>query len=71
VAISADVKNEKDIKEGGKVLRSERFFGKVSRAFTLAQDVDDDTSTAKYNDGVLELTLPKKATALSKKLTIN
>jgi HSP20 family protein len=71
VAISAEVKNEKDIKEGGKVLRSERFFGKVSRAFTLAQDVDDDTSTAKYNDGVLELTLPKKATALSKKLTIN
>jgi HSP20 family protein len=71
VAIGAEVKNEKDLKESGKVLRSERFFGKVSRAFTLAQDVDDDTSTAKYNDGVLELTLPKKATALSKKLTIN
>jgi HSP20 family protein len=71
VAIGAEVKNEKDLKESGKVLRSERFFGKVSRAFTLAQDVDDDTSTAKYNDGVLDLTLPKKATALSKKLTIN
>ncbi len=71
VAISAEVKNEKDIRDGEKVLRSERYYGKVSRAFTLAQDVDDETSSAKYTDGVLELTLPKKATALSKKLTIN
>jgi HSP20 family protein len=71
VAISAEVKNEKDIKVGDKLLRSERYYGKVSRAFTLAHDVDDASSTAKYTDGVLELTLPKKATALSKKLTIN
>lgn len=71
VAISAEVKNERDIKDGEKILRSERYYGKVSRAFTLAQDVDDGTSSAKYNDGVLELTLPKKATALSKRLTIN
>jgi HSP20 family protein len=71
VAISAEVKNEKNIKDGDKLLRSERYYGKVSRAFTLAQDVDDETSSAKYTDGVLELTLPKKATALSKKLTIN
>ncbi len=71
IAISAEVKNEKDIKNGDKLLRSERYYGKVYRAFTLAQDVDDETSTAKYTDGVLELTLPKKATALSKKLTIN
>src|SRR5487761_2545034 len=59
VAISAEVKNERDIKDGEKILRSERYYGKVSRAFTLAQDVDDGTSSAKYNDGVLELTLPK------------
>jgi HSP20 family protein len=71
VAISAEVKNEKDIKNGDKIIRSERYYGKISRAFSLAQDVDDETSTAKYTDGVLELTLPKKATALSKKLTIN
>ena len=36
VAISAEVKNEKEVKDGEKVLRSERYYGKVSRAFTLA-----------------------------------
>ena len=71
VAISTEVKSEKDVKDGDKLLRSERYYGKVSRAFTLAQDVDDALSTAKYTNGVLELTLPKKATALSKRLTIN
>lgn len=70
VSISAEVKKEKEIKEGEKVLRSERYFGKVSRAFTLAQDVDEATADAKYKDGVLELRLPKRATNQSKKLTI-
>ena len=70
VAISAEVKNEKEVKEGEKVLRSERYYGKVSRAFTLGQDVDEATAQAKYSDGVLELTLPKKAAAKTKRLTI-
>ena len=71
VAVSAEVKSEKEVKEGEKVLRSERYYGKVSRAFTLAQDVDEATAQAKYNNGVLELTLPKKAAAKSKRLTIS
>jgi len=71
VSISAEVKNEKEVKEGEKVLRSERYYGKVSRAFTLGQDVDEESAQAKYNDGVLELTLPKKAVAKSKRLTIS
>lgn len=71
VAISAEVKNEKEVKEGEKLLRSERYYGKVSRAFTLAQDVDEGASQAKYNDGVLELTLVKKVAAQAKRLTIN
>lgn len=70
VSISAEVKKEKEVKEGEKVLRSERYFGKVSRAFTLAQDVDEATADAKYKDGVLELRLPKRASTQSKKLTI-
>ena len=71
VAISAEVKNEKEVKEGEKVLRSERYYGKVSRAFTVAQEVDEEASQAKYNDGVLELVLPKKTAVKSKRLTIN
>lgn len=70
VAISAEVKKEKEEKEGGKVLRSERYSGKVYRAFSLAQEVDEAASQAKYANGVLELTLPKKAVSAAKKLAI-
>lgn len=71
VQIDAEVKHEKDTKDsGGKVLRSERYYGAVSRAFTVAQDVDDTKATAKYQDGVLTLELPKKATSTSKRLTV-
>ena len=70
VAISAEVKNEKEVKEGEKVLRSERYYGKVSRAFTLSQELDETQSQAKYNDGILELTLVKKAAAKTKRLEI-
>jgi HSP20 family protein len=70
VAISAEVKNEKEVKEGEKVLRNERYYGRVSRVFSLADDVDDAAAQAKYNNGVLELWLPKRAAAKSKSLTI-
>ena len=71
VSISAETKQEKEVKEGEKVLRSERYYGKVARSFSVASDIDEATSQAKYADGVLELVLPKKTTATSKKLTIN
>ena len=70
VAISAEVKNEKEVKEGERVLRSERYFGKVSRTFVLDQDVDEETAQAKYTDGVLELRLPKRSSAKSKSIAI-
>ena len=70
VAISAEVKNEKAVKEGEKVLRSERYFGRVYRALTLPQDVDEDTAQAKYDNGVLELVLPKRIAAKSRSIAI-
>ena len=70
VSISAEVKKSSEKKEGEKVLRSERYYGKVSRSFTLAQDVDEAAAQAKYTDGVLELTLPKRTGGKAKKLTI-
>jgi HSP20 family protein len=71
ISISAEVKQEKEVKEGEAVLRSERFFGKVSRSFSLASEIDESASQAKYDNGVLELVLPKKAASASKRLTIN
>ena len=71
IQIDAEVKQQKDTKDsGGKVLRSERWQGTVSRAFTVAQDVDDSKVLAKYEDGVLTLELPKKAATASKRITI-
>lgn len=71
VSISAERKEEKQMKEGERVLRTERTYGKVSRSFQLGQDVDESAATAKFVDGVLELTLPKKATAQAKRLSID
>ncbi|MGE5526171.1 MAG: Hsp20/alpha crystallin family protein [Rhodospirillaceae bacterium] len=70
VAISAEVKNEKDAREGERVLRSERYYGKVYRAFQLGQTIDENAATAKYTDGVLELKLPKKAATSAKRIEI-
>ncbi|CAB1370596.1 Hsp20/alpha crystallin family protein [Denitratisoma oestradiolicum] len=71
VSISAERKQEKEVKEGERVLRTERYFGKVSRSFQLGQEIDDNKARAKFNDGVLELTLPKKATTQARRLAID
>jgi HSP20 family protein len=70
VEISAEVKNEKEVKEGEHVLRAERYVGKVYRAFSLEQDIDETATQAKYADGILELRLPKKAPASVKRISI-
>ena len=70
VEISAEVKNEKAVKEGDRVLRSERYYGKVYRAFVLGHDIDEAATQAKYADGILELSLAKKATGSAKRITI-
>lgn len=70
VAITAEVKREREDRQGEKILRSERYYGKVYRAFSLAQEVDEASAQAKYNEGVLELRLPKKAAVSARKLAI-
>jgi HSP20 family protein len=71
VQIDAEVKREKETKgNGDRILRSERYYGTISRTFSLAEDVDDSKAEAKYADGVLTLALPKKTTAASKKVTV-
>lgn len=53
-----------------KVLRSERRYGKFSRIFTLPQDVDTDAIEARFEEGVLTVTVPKVEKAQPKKITI-
>ncbi len=69
VTLEAEVKQEKDTKDE-RVLHTERVFGKVTRSFTLPQEVDESKAEAKFRDGVLELTLPKKQAAARKQISI-
>jgi len=71
VAIAAEVKREQEQKEGTTVLRSERYTGQLYRSFTLDQDVDDSHATAKYENGVLQLHLPKAQNKASRKVQIS
>ena len=70
VTIEAEVKREKEASKDERTLHSERVYGKVTRSFTLPQEVDDSKAQARFKDGVLELTLPKKAEAQRKQIAI-
>jgi HSP20 family protein len=70
VTITAEVKREWDKKEGDKMLRSERYYGNVYRSFTLPHELDPLKSEAKYDWGVLELKLVRKAGATGRKLPV-
>ena len=70
VTLTAEVKREKEASQDERVLHTERVYGKVSRSFTLPQEVDEAKAEAKFRDGVLELKLPKKAAAARKQISI-
>ena len=71
VTISAETRREAEPKDSDKWLRSERFVGKTGRRFALPVELDETKAGAKFIDGVLELTLPKKAPVAGRKLEIN
>lgn len=70
VTLEAEVKREREAGKDERTLHSERVYGKIVRSFTLPQEVDEAKAEAKYHDGVLELTLPKKGAAQRKELSI-
>jgi HSP20 family protein len=70
VSIKAERNGALETKDGERVLLKERFFGKVARSIELAQDIDESKVEARYNDGILELTLPKKVQASARQITI-
>jgi HSP20 family protein len=73
VSISAEVKRESEETEGKKGERTlvrELYYGSAARSFTLAHDVDDKAAQAKFENGVLTLSLPKKQEASSRTLSI-
>jgi HSP20 family protein len=71
VSISAEIKREAQQKEGERLLRSELYYGQVQRTLVLEQEIDESKAEAKYNDGVLELILPKKTGGGGSKLQVH
>lgn len=70
LTITAEVKREQ-ARETAKDLLSERFYGKAFRSFSLPNEVDSSKSEARYDGGVLSLTLPKKGDTQSRHLAIH
>ena len=69
ISISVEARKEEEQKIGNMV-RNERYYGQQYRSITLPQEVDDSNAEARYQDGVLELTLPKKPGTGSKQIAI-
>ncbi len=70
VSVRAEV-NQTDVKtEDGKAVHTERYSGSVARSFNLPSEVDKDKAKAKYENGVLTLTLPKLQVVKAKRLQV-
>ena len=52
-------KDEKD-KKTGKYIRKERYAGSMSRSFYIGEGITQDEISAKYENGILQLKIPKK-----------
>ena len=70
VSIRAEVKQEKEEKSNGRTLVKETYVGSASRGFSLANEIDEKAVSAKLEDGVLKLTLPKRAGAGARAIAI-
>lgn len=63
LTISAAKGLDKDQKDkDGKYIRQERYAGAMSRSFYVGDDVTQEDVKAKYGDGILKLSIPKKDT---------
>jgi len=71
IAISAEIKRESKNKEGERDICTERYYGKMYRAFTTPMDIESAKAQARYANGVLTLTLPKKSNGHSRKIAVN
>lgn len=70
VTVQSESKKEEEKKEGDRVVYRERSVQSYSRSFTLPSDVDEGSSAAKLENGVLTLTLNKRAAPAARKLTV-
>jgi len=71
LTITAESRSESEEKDGDRVIRQERRYGKFVRSLRLGKAIDEKQVKAGYKDGVLELTLPKAEEVKPKKITVD
>lgn len=69
LTIHGERKFEQKVKEEN-YLRMERSYGSFSRSFSLPNSVNTEAIKAEYKDGVLNITLPKRAESKPKQVKI-
>ena len=70
ITISTEIQQH-DQSANEKLLRSERYYGSISRSFQLPSEVDTTGCKAKYENGVLTLTLPKRTGLASRRVAVD
>ncbi|MGB3097238.1 MAG: Hsp20/alpha crystallin family protein [Candidatus Deferrimicrobiaceae bacterium] len=70
LSLRGERKFEKEVKEES-FHRIERSYGSFQRSFSLPVSVDQDQVTARFEDGVLEVKLPKKEKAKPKQIQVD
>src|SRR5574340_428433 len=70
VTISGETKHE-TMASDAKEWCNERLYGKFSRTIQLPLEIEEKDADASYADGLLHLTLPKKASSVAKRLEIH
>jgi HSP20 family protein len=71
LTIAAEMKAEQAEKDGERVVRQERRYGKYVRSLRLGTQIEERKISAQYRDGVLQLTLPKAEEVKPKKITVD
>lgn len=73
LTIKAEKETDNDTEENGSYIRRERYYGSCSRSFYVGEAVGEEDIKAKFENGLLKLSVPKKDTKemeVSKRIAI-
>lgn len=70
ISAQKSLEKKEDGKEEGRYLRRERYSGSCSRSFYVGDALTEEDVKAKFENGILQISLPKKEAAIPEKKTI-
>jgi len=70
LSIEGERRSEMEAQEKGGVYRTERIYGRFARTLPLPDDVDTDRAQARFENGVLEISLPRSAPSQRRRIEI-